>query len=200
MKHGPIVVLIFAVCLSVSAAVAQNSTEAGLGSTIKSCERCHGTGGSSIVTSTPRLNGQRPNYIASRLEQLLDVSKQTPHSSYEMLQMVKGLDDSARSVIAKYFADQPPTQPKLDLAATAGRQIFEKGVPSRNVLACRLCHGATGEGHAAVPRLAGQHADYLKIQLWIFSSGLRSNRLMHPNTMDMSDDDIEALAAYLGGD
>jgi cytochrome c553 len=68
------------------------------------------------------------------------------------------------------------------------------------VTACKSCHGANGEGHGAVPRLAGQHANYLAIQLRMFSSGVRENRLMHFNTLDLGDDDIDALVSYLGGD
>ena len=66
-------------------------------------------------------------------------------------------------------------------------------------MACASCHGPAGEGHGAIPRLAGQHTNYLERQLGLFSSGLRENRLMHFNTLDLSDDEIDALATYLGG-
>jgi cytochrome c553 len=81
-----------------------------------------------------------------------------------------------------------------------GKHIYENGDPARFVMACKGCHGASGEGHSAIPRLAGQHAAYLEMQLRRFSSGQRENRLMHFNTLDLSDGDIEALTAYLAGD
>jgi len=41
------------------------------------------------------------------------------------------------------------------------------------------CHGAKGEGNAALPRLAGQHTAYIKRQLEAFASNARANIIMH---------------------
>ncbi len=64
-------------------------------------------------------------------------------------------------------------------------------------MACQQCHGPRAEGHDATPRLAGQHADYLKNQLWNFSLRMRENNLMHPNTKMLSESEINALVSYL---
>lgn len=78
-----------------------------------------------------------------------------------------------------------------------GRQIYENGIVAQNIPACQACHGPRGEGKGAIPRLAGQHADYLKTQMWVFSFQLRENDIMHPNTKNMRGDQIDALASYL---
>ena len=65
---------------------------------------------------------------------------------------------------------------------------------------CQACHGAHGEGNGVVPRIAGQHADYLKKQLEAFRSTLRESDVMHANTTNMTDREIEAVVSYLAND
>jgi cytochrome c553 len=51
-----------------------------------------------------------------------------------------------------------------------------------------------------VPRIAGQHATYLKKQLEAFRSTLRESDVMHANTTNMTDREIEAVVSYLAND
>jgi len=187
-------------CSSPSAVLAQGDATAASPDLIKSCEACHGPGGNSTVSTTPRLNGQHAEYIVARLKDFLDVTRETPHASYNMWVVVTNLQDSARSAIAAYFARQTPAQPKPGSQASLGKQIYENGVSVQGIPACAGCHGPQGEGQGAVPRLAGQHADYLKTQLWVFSFQLRENNVMHPNTNKIHGDQVDALASYLAGD
>jgi cytochrome c553 len=48
--------------------------------------------------------------------------------------------------------------------------------------------------------LAGQHADYLKTQLWALNFALRESDTMHQNADKLSSDQIDALVSYLAGD
>jgi cytochrome c553 len=180
-----------------SPALAQAASPAASPDVIKSCESCHGAGGNSTVPGTPRLNGQQADYIVARLKDFRDITRETPHATYNMWQVVSNLSDGARTSIAHYFAGQPPTEASPGAQAAAGRQIFENGVPAQSIPACVTCHGARGEGRGAVPRLAGQHADYLKTQLWVFSFQLRENNVMHPTTNQMHQEQMDALASYL---
>ena len=79
-----------------------------------------------------------------------------------------------------------------------GKNIFDKGLPDENVIACSACHGPTGQGMAAFPRLANQHADYLLKQLDIFQNtqgrpGTPMETVSHP----LTGPDKAAVAAYL---
>ena len=74
------------------------------------------------------------------------------------------------------------------------------GVAAQNLPACAACHGQRGEGNSVIPRLAGQHGYYLKKQLEAFRSTLRESDIMHANTKDMTDSQIEALVSYLAND
>ena len=62
---------------------------------------------------------------------------------------------------------------------------------------CIACHGVNGNSSNPVwPNLAAQHKQYIKKQLQAFKSGSRSDPLMTPMAMGLSDDDVEDLAAY----
>jgi len=94
-----------------------------------------------------------------------------------------------------------PTLPQTGGALAAeGKKIYEGGAPSDGVPPCQACHGAHGEGSGIVPRIAGQHADYLKKQLEAFRSTLRESDVMHANTANMTDSEIEAVVSYLAND
>lgn len=62
---------------------------------------------------------------------------------------------------------------------------------------CAACHGADGNSTNPVwPNLAGQGEDYLITQLHYFKNGERENAQMSPMAANLSDTDINDLAAY----
>jgi cytochrome c553 len=62
---------------------------------------------------------------------------------------------------------------------------------------CAVCHGLDGIAKIAeAPNLAGQNENYLNAQLTAFKSGERKNEMMSVVIQDLSDSDIENLAAY----
>jgi len=62
---------------------------------------------------------------------------------------------------------------------------------------CAACHGGDGRAiQAAYPNLAGQHASYIAKQLTDYRDGNRVNVLMSGQAANLSDQDIEDLAAY----
>lgn len=64
-------------------------------------------------------------------------------------------------------------------------------------LACQACHGPNGVGTAAdIPNLAGQKATYLQSQLTAFRAGDRKHELMNAIAKQLSDGEIENLAAF----
>ena len=63
--------------------------------------------------------------------------------------------------------------------------------------ACAACHGADGNSASAdFPKLAGQQYDYLVKSLQGYKSGIRKNPIMAPMGANLSQRDIEDLAAY----
>lgn len=203
LVHAGFLTCAMVVCLATSSAMAQNSSKAKPATQseiIQNCQSCHGAGGNSEVTSTPRLNGQQEAYIVQRLKQFSEVTRPNPHAQIGMFEELSKQSDATRVSIAKYFAGQPPTSPKPGVRASEGKLIYENGIAAENVIACKLCHGAQGEGHNLAPRIAGQHADYLKAQLRLFGIKFREHVLMNPNTKTMTGITAEALASYLAND
>ncbi len=62
---------------------------------------------------------------------------------------------------------------------------------------CAACHGPNGVSQNALyPSLAGQYRDYLEVALKAYKSGARKNPVMAGMAAPLSEQDIQALAAY----
>jgi cytochrome c553 len=61
---------------------------------------------------------------------------------------------------------------------------------------CAICHGPTGISQADSPNLAGQYASVIYKELLDFRSGARTNAVMSPFAVNLSDRDLDDLAAY----
>lgn len=62
---------------------------------------------------------------------------------------------------------------------------------------CAACHGADGNSANPVwPKLAGQHPGYIVDQLKAFKSGGRKNDQMTPMAQNLSEQDMQDVAAY----
>lgn len=167
---------------------------------IVKCQACHSHDGNSSAGEVPRLNGQSWVYIANRVRSFRDVTKQSAHATQFMFNVNSGISDAVLLDLARYFAAQPPTAAApAGALAEKGRQLYQKG-DGKAVPACQTCHGATGEGQAANPRLNGQHAVYLRRQLESFSLLTRVNETMNPHIRNMTAEQIAALVAYLARD
>jgi len=62
---------------------------------------------------------------------------------------------------------------------------------------CAACHGADGNSSTPdFPKIAGQHYDYLLKTLRDYKSGARKNAIMAPLAGNLSQRDMEDLAAF----
>lgn len=65
---------------------------------------------------------------------------------------------------------------------------------------CQACHGTDGISRVPdAPNIAGQTEPYLITQLQAFKSGARKSETMSLVAKELSDKDIEDLAAYFSG-
>ena len=163
------------------------------------CSSCHGPGGHSISSTFPRLAAQQKDYLVAQLRAFRDHTRADPHAQTYMWGMAARLSDEAIDGIADYYSKQPavPGEPDASPEADAGRKIFDDGIPSQSVPACKACHGDHAEGNAVIPRLAGQHRDYIETQLRAFASKARANDIMHENSKNLTADQIRDVAAYV---
>ena len=84
----------------------------------------------------------------------------------------------------------------------AGEKLYREGAPERGIAPCADCHGATGGGIGAVYPSVAQPGSYTAVQLHLWRDGTRRNdphELMSALSQQLTDDDIRAVAAYLGG-
>ena len=89
-------------------------------------------------------------------------------------------------------------------AAAAAAPAAAKGDPARGrelTFTCKGCHGVTGYKNAYpndhVPRIAGQHEQYLVNALTGYREGTRKHPTMQAQAQSLSTQDIADIAAYL---
>ena len=168
---------------------------------VTACQSCHGPGGDSVSPTVPRLNGQRADYIEKRLSDFLDPTREDPHATATMGNVMSEIDNASFAPIAGYYASQPPAQARTGAVhARDGLKIFRNGAAAQNLPACQSCHGAQGEGSREGPRLAGQHSIYLTNQLERLRLAMRESKSMYHDIKAMTDAQIAALVAYLAKD
>jgi len=191
-------------CLPATSAAAQENAvlPAELSRTIANCESCHGPKGNSVTPATPRLNGQQAGYLAAQLRNFRNPAMEDPHAIDAMWKTATQTGDEMVTALANHFASQAatPPQPGNGPLAAEGRKIFEQGAAAQNLPVCASCHGLQAEGNGAIPRLAGQHAAYLTHAMEVLQLELRESDVMHPKLNQITDEQIQALVAYLAND
>ena len=142
---------------------------------IEYCQFCHGRSGQGYVgfLAMPRLAGQTTTYLESQLRAFAEGRRD--RGLFLNMAKVHGLSPMMRMAIAAHFRDAHPRPfggaPRH--LATAGRRIFDDGVPEANIPACAACHGPEAHGEGPNPRLAGQLFPYLMSRLSRFPSESR---------------------------
>lgn len=169
----------------------------------KTCAACHNSDGNSISPQFPKLAGQQKDYL---LAQLADF-KGHQRSDGDGVQYMWGLarlTSVQSNEIADYFSTQKTKSStvKADPALVSrGEKIFKEGIASAGVPACAACHGERAAGVGEIPRLAGQHAEYMTKQIEIFQKTDQRPRgvAMKAITHQLSQQDIKDVTAYLSG-
>lgn len=168
------------------------------------CGGCHGADGNSVVPNFPKLAGQQKQYLT---KQLVDF-KSGARKDAMMAGMVAGLSEADIVALTDWYASRPLNLGLLEPAPSpAGELLYTKGNPSRGIAPCGACHGMSGLGYpgfmpGGVPAVAGQHAAYTSKQLRAFRAGGRGNDkngMMRQVASKLSEEDIDAVAAYIAG-
>jgi cytochrome c553 len=107
--------------------------------------------------------------------------------------------------LAAYYASLTTSENSTpEDVVTKGKALYSAGDAEKGLTACIACHGPRGFGTelSGFPKIAGQHADYIKLQLQKFRDGTRTNDLngmMGDVSHKLTDEDIEILSKYVGG-
>jgi len=196
-----------AVACATAPALAQNVTpnaEAG-GRKVQMCVGCHGIVGYQAsfpeIHKVPMIAGQSASYITAALNAYKGGDRKHP----TMRAIADSLSEQDIADVAAYYStlglaegDAPPE--------AAARQPSEKvqALIARNAdNNCTKCHGANFNtpNDGTVPKLAGQHADYLFVALKSYRANHvylgRSNAVMGGQVKPFSNAELKELANYI---
>ena len=195
-------VLLSAVCvfLAQASTAADGSADEGE-SKATPCVACHGVGGNSANPVWPNLAGQHAQYTRKQLEAFKSGARQDPLMS----PMAASLTEDDMADLAAYYAEQTATGLEADPEKLSqGQRLYRGGDGSKGVAACTACHGPSGDGNptALYPAIGGQQAAYVAKQLRAYREGARQtdpNQMMRNVAHAMSDEQIDAVAAYVQG-
>jgi cytochrome c553 len=180
---------IAAVLFLTSAATAQDTTAGRTKAAV--CTACHGPGGNSTQPLYPALAGQTARYISLQLRDFQEGRR----TDSLMSPMAKNLSRQDMYDLAAYFSAQQlrPLDFKTDPQRVS---LGEKKVAET---LCTMCHQGGMLGQNEIPRVAGQHYEYIVKQLKDFKAGRRTNDAgnMASVSKTLSDEDINNVAQYL---
>ncbi|OFZ84459.1 MAG: cytochrome C [Betaproteobacteria bacterium RBG_16_66_20] len=170
------------------------------------CAACHAADGNSAAAANPKLAGQGYDYLHKQLVNFqAQGGKKAERDNAVMAGMTANLSPADMKNIAAYYASQKliPASAKDKELASLGQKIYRGGNAASGVAACAGCHGPTGMGiPSQYPRISGQFAEYVELQLKAFRAGTRANDpngMMRGVAVRMSDREIQAVAEYVAG-
>ena len=157
----------------------------------EACVACHGAGGNSVVPMFPVLAGQNARYLYLQLRDF----KAGARNNAMMSPMAANLSKDDMQDLAAYFADQKP----LAIAFKADPERVKLGFAKSQEVLCSMCHLGGMKGQNEIPKLSGQHYDYILKQLTDFKARTRHNDAgnMTAVAKTLSDEDIINLSHYI---
>mgnify|MGYP003576511142 CR=1 FL=1 len=158
------------------------------------CAACPGSNGRSDTPLTPVLAGQPSLYAITQLF----LFREGRRSNEAMTAVAKTLTDDDLRGFSNYIGTLPavPAPPSAQ-GPDAARMAKGRAVAEQHK--CLFCHGADLGGGQQVPRIAGQHEDYLRASLRGFHSGSRPGytQAMTEAVSQIPVEDLDAVAYYV---
>ena len=168
------------------------------------CVPCHGgSGEGNQVLGAPAIAGLPQWYVQEQLVKYQNGMRgaepfDTVGIRMKSMSMALDLEGDLESV-SEYVASMPgvTTAQTVEGDAQLGQMAYAL---------CAACHGPNGDGNEALhaPPLTGQHDWYLVAQLEKFRNGWRGavegdtwGATMRPNAMNMTDEDMANVVAYI---
>ena len=155
------------------------------------CFACHGPNGNSVDPATPTLAGQTWRYIYLQLKDFKEGRRSAP----AMAPMAADLSRDDMIALGNFFAMQKPAP--ISFKADSARVAAGKKIS--DAVLCPMCHLGGFVGQNEIPKVAGQHPEYIRKQLADFKARRRTNDAGNMTSVaaTLSDDDIENLSHYI---
>ena len=168
----------------------------------KKCAACHGVAGVASVQNFPSLAGQNASFLTEALYNY----RQGRQKDVIMTPIAEKLSDQDITDLVAYTHGFKAPTGAVDPALRArGEQLFRAGDRQKGIPACSGCHDPSGVGRdeEKTPRLAGQNAQAIVIQLDKFAEGTRQgihhNHAMETIAKRLSPEDKQAVASFASG-
>lgn len=173
---------------------------------LENCVRCHGSDGDGRGSGAfPRLAGQSEAYLLASLQAFARGDRR----SGVMQPVAAGLSARAMQEMAQYYAAldsgelraEEPANNADAAAITRGALLAHNGDSERRIPSCVACHGPGSVArNPPYPQLAGQHVDYLALQLTLFKQDQRGGTvyadIMTAIGSRLDERDIRDLSLY----
>ena len=155
------------------------------------CAACHGADGNSTDPQYPILAGQTWRYLYLQMKDYKEGNRKNEF----MTPLMKEMSKKDMYDLAAYYAGQKHNgqNSKGDPAKLEqGRKVAASAL-------CTMCHLGGFKGQNEVPRVAGQHYQYITKQLQAFKNRERTNDAgtMTAYMSNVSKDQMEAVASYV---
>jgi cytochrome c553 len=185
------VALLFWLGITIAPTQAQTSVQPNPGQ-LALCAACHGAQGNSQIPSIPSLAGQPKTFIENQLVLIREGIREVP----QMKGLLDKITDEEFITLANYFAAQKPVKATTSAVNNA---TYLRGQETSKKMLCGTCHLPNYAGQNQIPRLAGQHEEFLVLSIKQFRDGNSAGRdtNMTASVQGVKDGDIADLAHYL---
>jgi len=157
----------------------------------EACAACHGADGNPIAPMFPALAGQNARYIYLQLKDY----KEGRRKNALMSPMATNLSKEDMLDMASFFNAQKQAKNNFK----TDPQRIKAGAAKAEESLCAMCHMCGMSGQNEIPRLAGQHPDYIITQLKNFKARERNNDAGNMTSLaqTLSEDDMVNLAHWI---
>jgi cytochrome c553 len=180
-----------ALCAALMAVAAHAQVPDAIKDKVAVCAACHGQTGNNDNPQYPVLAGQSARYIYTELQDFKAGRRHDPN----MDPVVQPLSREDMLALADYFSKQKQAPGSFK----ADPQKVARGKAKADEVLCTMCHLGGFVGQNEIPRVAGQHYEYIRKQLGDFKARRRTNDAGNMTSVasTLSDQDIDDLAQYV---
>ena len=178
-------------CVAFTAAPLHAEVPDAIKDKVALCAACHGETGNSDNPQYPVLAGQSARYIYTELQDFKAGRRHDPN----MEPVAQALSREDMLALGDYFSKQKQASSTFK----ADAQKIARGKAKADEVLCTMCHLGGFVGQNEIPRVAGQHYEYIKKQLADFKARRRTNDAGNMTSVasTLSDQDIDDLAQYV---